>query len=304
MFTSSSLSTLKNLLPWFQKNLYNDILNFLIDDWSYINNHNNKSRKIMFKYAKIGRAVLIIQLLGAYFTFIPLIGRSIRQSNDGHNNDTITARKVPFIPECWIPVTMPLNLYVGFYIIFCIALFTMCTSFVGSDALFFTIALHICGQFQILYNSMENIRHNQLLVMLKNFEEICNKIIFFAVLGNVFLSCTTGFILLQSFDISQGQIEWSLIARIFLLFVQLFSYSYIGEELTNRAGNIQSVIYNSNWDDLSPKIIKDMAFIIARSQYEFHLTAGKMQNMSIANFKDIVKAIFSYLSVLRLMFQK
>ncbi|XP_044017906.1 uncharacterized protein LOC122858575 [Aphidius gifuensis] len=222
LMSGSFLAILKNTLPWFQKNLYNDILDFLIDDWSDINNNNNKSRKIMFKYAKISRIVLFIQLLGAYGSLISLIAHypSTNQIMNEYNNDSIFVRNIPYGPRCWISLTMPWNLYVGFYIILCVDLFFLTTSFIGSDVFLFTIAIHVCGQFEILYNSME------------------------------------------------------------------------------------AVIYNSNWDDLSPKIIKDMTFIIARSQYEFNLTAGKMQNMNLSNFKDIVKSIFSYLSILRLMFEK
>ncbi|KAF7997270.1 hypothetical protein HCN44_005547 [Aphidius gifuensis] len=212
LMSGSFLAILKNTLPWFQKNLYNDILDFLIDDWSDINNNNNKSRKIMFKYAKISRIVLFIQLLGAYGSLISLIAHypSTNQIMNEYNNDSIFVRNIPYGPRCWISLTMPWNLYVGFYIILCVDLFFLTTSFIGSDVFLFTIAIHVCGQFEILYNSMENInyyknyqqqhlfmknfviRHNQLLVMLENFEEICNKIIFFEVMGNTFLICISG----------------------------------------------------------------------------------------------------------------
>nr|AZQ24922.1 odorant receptor [Aphidius gifuensis] len=320
----SLLAILKNSLPWFQKIFYTDILNFLIDDWFYFYNISNKSHDIMLKYAKIGRIVLLIQVLGTYGAMIPVIMRypSTIQVLNEYNNDTILARNFPLGPPCWISMTMSWNLYIGFYVIFYIDLCILVTSFVASDVFLFTIAMHICGQFQILYNSMDNInnyknyqqqrfivknfviRHNQLLIMLKNFEKICNKIIFCEVMGNTFLICISGFIVLQSFDFSQNKLEFGLVVRMFILFLQLFLYSYAGENLTNRAKNLQSVIYNSSWDDLSPKIIKDMTFIILHTQYEFYLTAGKMQNMNLSNFKNIVKSIFSYLSVLRLMFQK
>ncbi|KAF7997269.1 hypothetical protein HCN44_005546 [Aphidius gifuensis] len=292
-----------------------------MNDWYCVN---DKSRKIMLKYAKIGRIVLIIQFIGAYGSLIPMISRypSIVVEANGYNNDTILLRSIPLGPRCWIPMTLSWYLYVGYYFLLCIDLLILSTAFVGSDIFVFTIAMHICGQFKILYNSIENInyhknrkqqcliienfviRHNELIEILEQFEEACNVIIFFEVFANIFVICITGFILLQSFNLSKGQMEFSLIARMFVLFTQLFLYSYIGENLTNRAKNLQSVIYNSNWHDLSPKIIKDMTFIISRSQYEFHLTAGKTRNMNMSNFKDIVKSIFSYLSILRLMFEK
>lgn len=93
-----------------------------------------------------------------------------------------------------------------------------------------------------------------------------------------------------------------MIVRQFVMFVQIFMYSYLGESLTSQAEKLQIAIYNSPWYKLSPEIIRDMTFIMMRNNYQFHLTAGKIYNMNISNFKELVKSMFSYFSILRLIF--
>lgn len=79
-------------------------------------------------------------------------------------------------------------------------------------------------------------------------------------------------------------------------------YSYVGEQLTTHMGKLQVAIYNTQWYNMRPSIVRDMSFIIMRSNYEFHLTAGNMYIMNLENYKNIVKAMGSYFSILRLMF--
>ncbi|XP_044016656.1 uncharacterized protein LOC122857846 [Aphidius gifuensis] len=205
--TANIMSIIKVLLSWYHKNHYNYIINSLIKDWHCVNDNN--SRKIMLKYAKIGRNILIFQLLGSYGTLISLFIRypSTDEVVNKYNNDTILLRNIPYGLRCWIPLTMPWNLYVGHYLMLCINGFVTVTAYIGGCLFMFTIAIHICGQFDILHNSIENvigvenykqqcfiikkfvIRHNELLEILKQFEEACNIIIFFEVFTNAIGIC-------------------------------------------------------------------------------------------------------------------
>ncbi|KAF7997268.1 hypothetical protein HCN44_005545 [Aphidius gifuensis] len=319
LITLSSLSIMKIILPWYYKNLQINILNSVIDDWFFVND--DKSRKIMLKYAKIGRIVLIIQSIGTYGSFIPLMTRypSVIEITNEYNNDTVFLRNTLFGPRCWISMTMSWYLYIGYYIILSIDILILGTSFVGSHVFLFSIAMHLCGQFEILSNSIKNInvneyykqrffiknfvkRHNHLLEVLKKFEKACNLLIFIEVYANIFLIVMNGFLMLRSLDTFDKILTLKTLVRMFLLYLQIYLYSWIGEYSSYWSSHLQLSIYNRNWYDLEPKIIKDLSFIISRSQYEFHLTAGKIQNMNMSSFKNIIKSIFSLLSILRLMF--
>lgn len=216
IMTANLMSIIKVLSSWYHKNLYYSIINSLINDWYCVND--DKSRKIMFKYANIGRVVLIFQLIGSYGTLIPTFLRypSTDEIFNEYNNDTILLRNIPNGLRCWISLTMPWYLYAGHYLLFCINGFVTVTAYIGSSLVMFTIAVHICGQLDILHNSLENvvgkknykqqcfiikkffIRHNELLKLLMQYEEASNIIIFFEVFTNTFGICVNGLLIIYN----------------------------------------------------------------------------------------------------------
>ncbi|KAF7997271.1 hypothetical protein HCN44_005548 [Aphidius gifuensis] len=321
MMATNTLAILKILLTWYQRKLYKIILNSFIDDWYF--NHNDKSHKIMLKYAKIGRVVLIIQCFGAYGSLIPLIARypSTNQMINKYNNDSIFVRNIPYGPRCWISLTMSWYLYVGYYLMFCVNVIIMVTAYMGVGIFMFTIAMHVCGQLDILYNTIKIIngaenyqqqhfylknfikRHNHLLENLNKFETICSVIFFCEILSNIFIICLSGIMMLRALQNFDNVLAFKMFARMFVLLLQLFLYNLIGEILSNKTENLQIAIYNCNWYKLTPCTIRNIAFIILRTNYPFHLTAGKIHYMNLSNFKNTVKSIVSFLSILRLMFE-
>lgn len=97
-----------------------------------------------------------------------------------------------------------------------------------------------------------------------------------------------------------------LLPRVILAFIvlmaQLFIYCYAGDYLTTLNDIILlRAIYNCPWYHFSVTTIKDLIFIMMRTSVQFHITAGKFYNMDIENFKNIVKASLSYISVLLVM---
>ncbi|XP_011298917.1 uncharacterized protein [Fopius arisanus] len=87
-----------------------------------------------------------------------------------------------------------------------------------------------------------------------------------------------------------------------ILHLQLFLYSYAGERLSSGFENLGSAIYNCQWCDLPCKITKEFVLVMMRSYKTFTLTAGKICVMNLESFKNIVKAVGSYFSVLLAMF--
>lgn len=87
-----------------------------------------------------------------------------------------------------------------------------------------------------------------------------------------------------------------------LLMVQLFLYCYAGEKLSSNILKLSLATYESSWYNLPIKFSQDMFFILMIAEIPFSLTAGKMLAMNLKTFSSIVKATFSFFSVLRLMF--
>lgn len=86
-----------------------------------------------------------------------------------------------------------------------------------------------------------------------------------------------------------------------LLMLQLLLYCYVGEELSSNICKLSLATYESSWYSLPIKFSQDMFFILMIAEVPFTLTAGKMLSINLKTFTSIVKATFSFFSVLRLM---
>ncbi|PBC25211.1 Putative odorant receptor 83a [Apis cerana cerana] len=80
-----------------------------------------------------------------------------------------------------------------------------------------------------------------------------------------------------------------------------FLICYIGEVLTEKCKEIGNMVYMTNWYRLSDKDILNLIMIITRSSVEYKMTAGKIIDMSVITFGNLVKTIFAYLNILRQM---
>ncbi|XP_057323637.1 odorant receptor 13a-like [Microplitis mediator] len=314
------LTVVKVIIPRIYYNKMYVIVSTAINDWKTVNNE--KARRTMLRYAYIGRVVFIVQIIGAYAVGFQLIvlGLPFKTEWNNDRNYSTPVYTVPIGPSCWISSDISSFQYTVYYISQCIQLFVVCTAYNGADTYFFGIAMHVCGQFELLSNSLTNIysdgkisnqkqnffkfveRHKHLLFLANNFEETYNLIILSQVGIDALLICISGIVLLTTLHNEDLFLIIGLIIRISLVYVQLFLYSYVGEQLRTQANKMQSTIYNCPWYNMSPKITKDMVFTIMRTNYSFNLTAGKMYFMNMENFKNIIKTMGSFFSVFRLMF--
>ncbi|XP_063995269.1 uncharacterized protein LOC135172807 [Diachasmimorpha longicaudata] len=319
LITTSLMAVLKILLPWIHRERVSFIVNSALQDWSHV--EGKKPREIMRQYASIGRLVFIVQMLGAYMTIIPLILTSLpRLVEVGHvDNRSVFFRNIPIGPRCWVSLEISELTYYCYYIFVCIHLFFLATAYLGGDVFAFGLAMHLCGQFQLLYRSLDELngdepestqrvkistfsrRHNQLLKLANDFEAAFHMLIFLELGANTFIISISEIILLLACRTGDTQTISAMAIRIYLMYIQIFMYSYIGEHLSTQAEKLQVAVYNSPWYRMSSAIVRDMKFIMMRNNYRFYLTAGKVWHMDYGNFKNIVKSMFSYFSILRLI---
>ncbi|CAD6211169.1 GSCOCT00013812001.3-RA-CDS, partial [Cotesia congregata] len=313
------VTIVKVIVPRVYHTEMNVIVSSAINDWITLNN--KRYRVIMLKYAYIGRVVFIVQMIGAYAAGFPLIISKlpfimVLWSND--RNDSAPMYTVPIGPSCWVSSDISMFHYILYYIFQSIQLLVVCTAYIGADTYFFGIAMHVCGQFALLSHSLDNVysngdiviqkhelslfikRHKHLLLLANNFEETYNLIILSQVAIDTLLICISGIVLLMTMHTRDLVVIVGLIIRIYLVYVQLFIYCYVGEQLRTQADRMGSTIYNCSWYNMPSKISKNIVFMIMRTNYSFNLTAGKMYSMNIENYKNIVKTMASFFSVLRL----
>lgn len=82
---------------------------------------------------------------------------------------------------------------------------------------------------------------------------------------------------------------------------QLTLYSFIGDYLKSQMEEVGLCIYQNAWYNLPVKVMKNMIFIIMRTESPITLQAGHFIVVNLSTYMSILKASISYLSVLRVM---
>lgn len=85
------------------------------------------------------------------------------------------------------------------------------------------------------------------------------------------------------------------------LLLQLFFYSFVGDYLKCQMEDVAYSMYSCNWYCLPMKLMRNVLFVIMRSQRPIQLLAGRFFVVNIETFMIILKSSLSYLSVLRVM---
>lgn len=198
------ITAMSIIIPCIQrKNMYYTF-QFMIDDW--ITEHDSNSREIMLRYAKIGRYILIIQVVGSLCGSAQIIGQCLPQFNYNYSDNSSHGRNLPYGPPCWVPDSITEFHYLLIYNLLAVDLILVSIIFNGYDSLIFNLVMHLCGQFEILSNSIENFsstnsngksdnvqckiivflkRHNSLIIFLN----CCEKLIDIVVMSNLLVNC-------------------------------------------------------------------------------------------------------------------
>nr|WHS04426.1 odorant receptor 23 [Psyttalia incisi] len=205
------MAVIKILLPWIHQKRISSIINSAVHDWSHV--EDMKSWNIMRRYADLGRLVFVVQMFGAYMTIIPLILTRLPKSHlqiEGLDNSSIFLRNIPIGPKCWVSLEMSVSSYYVYYIFICVHLFLVATAYLGGDVFAFGLAMHLCGQFELLYKSLEVLdgtenvstqrervirfskRHNHLLTLTNDFEAVFHILILFELGANTFIISISG----------------------------------------------------------------------------------------------------------------
>ncbi|KAF7993063.1 hypothetical protein HCN44_005844 [Aphidius gifuensis] len=280
-------------------------LNELEDSWRDI--ASDEDRKIMIKNAKIGRiftvAYLSLSYGGAlpYHIIMPLVAPRIIMPD----NSTLIPLPYPSEYIFWVPRDSPgyEMLFVGQILISSIILSTNC----GIYSLIATYIMHACCLFEIvqrhlkyiLESSVEGQFNDNLAAVIDKH----NQAIYYAgllekSLNIVFLSEMAGCTVIICF------LEYGLTTYFMLLtsiFVNVFIISYIGERLKEMSLKIGECTYDLDWYNLPKKMALDLMVIMVRANQPSTLSAGKLFDLSLVGFADVVKTSAAYLNFIRAM---
>ncbi|CAL7938193.1 unnamed protein product [Xylocopa violacea] len=330
------------------------LINSILKDWSTVND--SRQELIMFEYFKRGRIVSLLILYLGYasgFSFVvkalPLdvispfqvrestiaIIRSFRSSSwrlkrersmfqmfrDSANSSTNASNTFKlnyFLATYCVFGSLPLFHHICVLVFQGMQIFVNAVAHCANDGLFFSLSMHLCGQFEVLKMNLAEIefdkeiasrkkiellikRHCTLAVLINDLEQSFNLIILVQLLMSALLICVEGFVFLVCLSIKDNVGALKSVVLMATLLIQLYLYAYAGDTLESRSEEIAQAAYDSPWYHARGHAAKDLVLIINRGNLPYQVTAGKFVTMNILTFKEILKASASYLSVLRVM---
>ncbi|XP_025987223.2 odorant receptor 2a-like [Solenopsis invicta] len=280
---------------------------------------NEEKRTIMRQHAFMGRMIFYSILFFAYvassiFVLTPMIAGN----KDVQVNLSIKSQAAQLpLPMTWTLKESNISTNL-FLLISAVQYFLMVlnsTSDCGGDAVFLAIVLHVCGQIELLKIDFINYgvnnqrgdiskltsRHSYLIKHAKLLVEVISSVLLVQVLFSCLIISLIGFQLILALKSHDVIMITKTITVLSALLLQLFFFCFVGDYLKCQMEDIADSIYNSNWYFLSTKLMRNVLFVIMRSQKPVQLLAGNFFLVNIKTFMNILKSSLSYLSVLRVM---
>ncbi|XP_011878788.1 PREDICTED: odorant receptor 13a-like isoform X1 [Vollenhovia emeryi] len=282
-----------------------------------------EKRTIMRRHAYMGRLICysiisLAYLASSIFVLTPMIaGDKDVQANASIETQ---ASKLP-VPLPWTlgDLHISTNLFLLISMVQYILLVLNSTSDCGGDSLFLAITLHVCGQIELLKIEFTNYyikdksitdefskltsRHRNLIEYAKLLDDVTSFVLLVQMLFSCLIICLIGFQLIIALKTHDVVMITKSITVLIALLLQLFFYSFVGDYLKCQMEEVAGAIYASNWHCLPMKVMRNVLFVIMRSQQPVQMLAGRFFVVNIKTFMAILRSSLSYLSVLRVMME-
>ncbi|XP_036147231.1 odorant receptor 13a isoform X2 [Monomorium pharaonis] len=251
-------------------------IEYVKNDWWKVTFKSN--RELMLKYATIGRNLTIISASFMYtagiiyfMILIPFF------SETKINNQTVRPLVYPIYNAFYQSQISPI--YEIVYVAHCLCGYTTYSITVGACGLAAVFVTHACGQIHMILLQLEDLLngensdiHQRIAIIVKDHVRVMR---FSAVIEEILQE-----VCLVEFS--------SSVCTICLLEYYCIVSSQIG-----------SVCFMINWYQLSPKSVRSLIMIIAISSNPIKLSAGRMVDLSLTTFGNVLKTSVAYLSFLR-----
>ncbi|XP_018364260.1 PREDICTED: odorant receptor 82a-like [Trachymyrmex cornetzi] len=181
-------------------------------------------------------------------------------------------------------------------------------------------AMHACGQLNVLYAWLNELvidyeekgnqsveqklaaiveHHLRALSFIARVESIMHKVCLVILMGCTLNMCLLGYYFIMNWGTFDATKILSFITLYTSMGFNIFIFCYIGEILTEQCKNVGDMVYMINWYQLPRRTALCLILIIMRSSNVIKITAGKLINLSIATFGDVIKTSLAYLNILR-----
>ncbi|KAF3054422.1 Odorant receptor 070 [Nylanderia fulva] len=302
-----TLLLIKMIIFAFNARLLNEIIVRVVMDWEECDiSDRNTMSKMAYIVRRFSNVIIFSHTLSV---FLYAAGALVKQSgsNQTESRELIVQMELPFEVQ-----SMPI--YVAVLI----------TQFLHqSSAAAMVGVLHACGQIDIVRQKLSEItrknierdvtegiiktsivQHQRIIAFSKNIETLYSNITLIQFVSNTLVICCLGFLIVIVINRCTGRHDDVDKVRVFYFVMSLeaFVYCFVGEHLSTKSEMIGDAVYESNWYELNSNQNRDILLMIVRSQKHLTLTIGKVADLSLKQFADIVKASASYVSVLHAMY--
>ncbi|XP_012062998.1 PREDICTED: odorant receptor 22c-like [Atta cephalotes] len=299
----------------------NDIrkcVDYIKSDWRNVRYMDE--RRIMLQNANFGRRLIVIcsvLMYGGvtfYFVAVPLTRAKIKEEDTN-----LTYRRLVFpVPSVIVDARRsPVNEI--FYFIQLFAGFIAHNITVAACSLAALLAMHACGQLQVLMswinhlvdgregvNDTTNERlakiiqlHMRILNFISLTEELLHEISLVEVVGCTLNICFLGYYCMMEWDFKKPVSGLTYLILLTSLTFNIFIFCYIGELITEQIIKVRESSYMIDWYRLPERKSLAVILIICMSNATTRLTAGNMIELSISSFGDVIKSSVAYLNMLR-----
>ncbi|XP_012214668.1 odorant receptor 82a-like isoform X2 [Linepithema humile] len=296
-----------------------DCIRHMETDWRLI--RRTQDREVMLQHAKFGRFVAgICGVIMQGGTFMFSIARAMKTTTITIDNQTFTTYPMtcPIYSNLIDIRFSPVN-EIALVIQF-LSTFVVSSSTVGACSLAAVFAMHACAQLNVLYIWLDELvtnekkenrklveqkltiiveHHLRALSFISRIESIMHKIALVELTGCTINMCLIGYYSIMAWQVFDAAKITSYIIVYVSLCFNIFIFCYIGEIITEQCKHVGEMAYMTDWYKLHHKTALGLVLIIARSSNVIKITAGKLFQLSISTFGDVIKTSMVYLNLLR-----
>ncbi|XP_029160866.1 odorant receptor 13a-like [Nylanderia fulva] len=286
-------------------------------DWQ--NTTNSSDRKIMLSKAKTGRKFAIFSAAFMYIgglsyrTIVPLSkGRILTPMN--------TTIRILSCPSYFVifdeqespayEIVLIVQFFAG------LLTYSMTCGAAGLAAFFI---MHICGQLSVLIGKLKHLsdmtepKDRAVATLLadivehqiraKNFltqvENTMRFIWLVEIVGSTLLLCLTGYYVIMEWENSDSTAMLTMFVILTSFTISLFTNCYVGQLLTDQSIKVGLTTSTMKWHHLPNRWARTLILVIAVSNIPAKITAGRMIEMSLPTFGNIIKTSMAYFNLLR-----
>ncbi|XP_066595181.1 uncharacterized protein [Prorops nasuta] len=281
----------------------------------------NKDHDVVVAKAKVARKLVIFSMVFmygggvSYRTIVPLSKGVIVTPQ----NTTVRAFSCPayfiFFDEQKTPFYE--LVFTGQFI----AGFAVYSVTCGACGLAALLVMHICAQLKLSRLKMcnladrENLKsdtvNNKIIDLvehdvrvrrfLKIVESLLQYICLIEIIACIFLLCLCLYCIVLEWESSDATAMLTMGVLMTSFGFCIFIFCYIGQLLNDQGNKVGAAACAIDWHELPMKKPTDLLLIIMISNQQVSITAGKLIEMSLSSFGNIIKTSFAYFNILRRM---